>query len=71
MSTAATDCPACPRCSLPCGSRSKAESHGFRTPGLLMCSACGHEWIASAEDYAQAVAADAAWEAEQAAEVRP
>lgn len=58
--SAATDCPACPDCGLPCGTFISAEDHGLRD-GRIMCAACGHDWRPSEREAARARAADAAY----------
>lgn len=69
-----TDCPTCPDCSAPCGTRlddTALAVDTFLDAGKLRCSHCGHHWEASDADLAQAAAADAAWlrkEAEDAGE---
>jgi hypothetical protein len=65
MSEPWTDCPACPNCKLPCGSRSRAREIGYRRdPAELACCACGELWSATPEEWEQAVRADAAWAGE-------
>lgn len=59
--TAATDCPTCPDCEGPCGSRCLSDGREAPPPGSLRCIACGHEWVASESEYAQAIAADQAY----------
>ena len=59
-----TDCPTCPDCSSPCGTRlddTALAVDTFLDAGKLRCSYCGHHWEASEADLAQAAAADAAW----------
>lgn len=59
-----TDCPTCPDCSAPCGTRlddTALAVDTFLDAGKLRCSHCGHHWEASDADLAQAAAADAAW----------
>lgn len=54
------DCPSCPECALPCGTRD-------RQPSWLRCSACGHSWVETdPERIAQAERADEAWRVERA-----
>lgn len=64
--TAATDCPPCHRCKMPCGSRMDGDWQ--MPPGRLMCGACGHRWDGTVEELVQAMRADAAYEAQCAAE---
>jgi len=59
------DCPRCPSCTMPCGSRigpwtsiARARDNGA---GYLACTACGHVWHATPEELAQADSADRAW----------
>ena len=59
------DCPACPACTLRVGVTYDRDDRPLPSPGLW-CPACGHQWSASAEDRAQAEAADAAWAVERA-----
>lgn len=58
MNDPTTDCPACPKCTLPTG-----ITEGAGPDPWLRCAACGHRWEASAEGRAQAERADAAHEA--------
>lgn len=58
MTDAATDCPVCPECRMPRGSLLAT-----RVPGHIMCAACGHDWRGTVAEHAQAMAADAAYEA--------
>ncbi len=64
----ATDCPKCPECGLPCGTRTSQFAASFIArqagPSWLSCDACGHVWEGSAEEVAQAERADAAYEEE-------
>lgn len=66
--TPATDCPKCPKCGLPCGTRMSqftAAAIARRAgPMWISCAACGHVWEGSAEEAAQAERADAAYEEE-------
>jgi hypothetical protein len=58
--SAATDCPVCPSCGLPCGT--KRMDHVRNRRGFLACAACGHDWRATIAERAQALRADTAWE---------
>jgi hypothetical protein len=65
-----TDCPTCPTCKAPCGSRCLSDGREGPGPGRLRCVSCGHEWRASDAELVQAVAADQAWAQKQAREER-
>lgn len=59
------DCPPCPRCSLLVGTPIKeAEVERFEGPpsSTLYCPACGHAWVGSEADLAQARKSWAAYE---------
>ena len=66
MTDPATDCPPCPKCTLPCGSTDAARV--FASEPVIMCVACGHFWEGTPAEVAQADAADAAFRAQEAAE---
>ena len=59
------NCPRCPACTLRVGVTYDRDEVALPSP-RLWCPACGHQWSASAEDRAQAEAADAAWAVERA-----
>ena len=59
--TSATDCPYCPKCGLPCGTRESDQISDRSDPRLLSCAACGEVWFGTDEQVVQAKAADAAW----------
>jgi hypothetical protein len=68
-----TDCPTCPACGGPVGIGIATHGRGadlaWAYPeARLACPACGHAWVGSDADVAQAAAADAAWEIEDARE---
>lgn len=48
------DCPTCPNCRKPYGKPNMM-------PNSLACGGCAAEWDGTAEEYAQAVAAQQAW----------
>lgn len=51
-------CPYCPSCACPCGTTDRDDV--LDAEDVVACGACGHSWV-SAEDRAQAEAADAAY----------
>lgn len=68
------DCPPCLACrshvATPVVFRGRADAHEKvagrpAIPRWLWCPACGHDWSATPEDFAQALAAREAWEAKQ------
>lgn len=59
------DCPLCPACDLGAGTFDHVRAE--RASRKLACAACGYRWTASADEEAQAVAADDAWYALQKA----
>jgi hypothetical protein len=66
-----TDCPPCPECTAPCGSRCLSDGAERPRDGWLRCLCCDHEWEATEAELAQAVAADQAWAVMQASDERP
>jgi transcription elongation factor Elf1 len=68
--SASNDCPACPKCTLRCGTRvgpwASIAVARSRSVEHLACSACGHVWRAEADALVQASRADRAWLREQA-----
>lgn len=74
MANEHTDCPACPRCTLPVGCPQMADHAGHHwdgrhqtdDPRALHCPACGHAWTERDIDrVAQAWRAQAAWYARE------
>lgn len=74
-------CPPCPRCGLPVGSPfadaagaawcQLARPHALRAEDPRVnayCPACGHAWVASADEHARAVRALAAYQRRAAGE---
>lgn len=53
------DCPTCPYCGSPCGLGNLHHGMGER---VLRCAACGQDWLGTADQVAQALRADSAWE---------
>lgn len=63
------DCPWCPECVMPFGSTDLETELGAEA-NVLMCKGCGEAWTCTPAEYAQALRADAAYEAIRALEER-
>lgn len=71
MSDPATDCPACPACSLNVATPTHASEHHVPEGHTLYCPACGGTWVGTEADVAQAEKAWQAYDAKQRAEYAP
>lgn len=65
-----TDCPPCPRCSLPVGTPIRESQRRLTGPpsANLFCPACGCSWVGSVEHVAQAETSLASYHAKLAKE---